>query len=675
MTVDIPDKPQRKTSVGLLAPESVNVVKDDFRAIRVDHGPEINALRAPQIPENFGAGFFAGAQRLAAGVSALGGFMTHVAEKVGEAKSAQQVNDAEVEMAKMHGDFQAMMDKNPNDPDSWGVEWERQATDLHKRLLADKGLTPIARDAIDASWKRFAATKGASIQGAMVRQQFSNTKDSYIANGLQRAKDGDYTGAIATFKKAEEEGLTRPVETFHLKDQVSRMQKSDVLETAKTMLAKSGPLVGGYDQARELLKANADVLGKTDLQTALETVDSKERSDAVLQEIIENPVEALKKLNSYGEDGEPTNYSWMQPGERMQYSAQARGAVALQSKEDADRYLAVLSVGGIKDEKHARSFFSEATPKDEVEKYVAIWRQGRGETKPQYLEALNEIEAFDISNAKGDRAEREANLRKEIAFGVSPTEAIELQNYFTERLKGDKEALHSAKHQVSKGVLELDSAGLLGVNYSGQEQALAAIQDPKVLKALGIAPESVSIGQRAAQIYTLGIFGGKATPSAIRTVRGPQAFQMFKDAAKKSKINIDLYNALDPKQKAIVEDVLHGTSIDTAADLRLESMSRAEKVIQEWNEHLKTHPEDATSEKANKFLQEVQTRYGGDAINNTIEKEKKKTSALPRVHTTAPGAAPKGVGAGAGASGGGVNGGNLPEWDDFDATLDAFKKR
>lgn len=628
MIVDVPQTPQRKTSAGLLAPETVAPVRNDFRAIRVDHGPEINALRAPDIPEGFGAGFFAGAQRLAQGVQALGGFMSGVALKVGEARAAQQVNDAEVLMSKAHGDFVAnYMLKHPNEPDAWGAEWEKHATELRQQLLSNDSLLPVARDAIDASWKRFAVIKGGEIQGAMVRQQFTNTKNSYIANAATMREQGNYVGSDAALDEGYHGGYLHKMEHFTLKKANRDAQEGEAIDTAKSLIESANPFNGGYQKARDFVKANEAVVGKNK-QKLYDSIDGKERSDGVLNAINENPVLELKRLESYSENGKPTNYAdWMTPGERAQYTAHARGAVALQSRKEATAFLTAMTGNAIKNAEHAESFFqSGATDDAEKARYMQIWREGRGDTKEVFIDAQRRVHGFDVSNRDGLRDYREIVLRKWLDRELPKATAEAMQNQLNSVLKEQKPE-NTAKAFISKSALDLHNSKSLGIDYSGQKQALATIKDPKVLQALGISPE-------AREHW----YSREKTPIPLRNVDGPKAFTMFKELAKTAKLDIDLYNKLDPKQKAIVDDVLHGTSLNTQSDLEIESLARAEQIVTEWNQHVFLHPEKAGMEDAMKFIEEAQTRFGADAINNVIEGDKKKKTgaALPKIHVTPP---------------------------------------
>lgn len=195
--IDQPELEARGVNGRSFAPVTAQPGTLNLPTIQVDYGPAIRAAETPRIPKNFASGLFAGASALGEGMQGIAHFLGGVAEQIGKARTVAQVDGAELEMEKAHGDFQAWMAQTP-DANAWGGEWEKRATELRKSLLARPDLTPLAKNAIAHNWNAFAIKTGTGVQVAVAKKAFSDARQTSAVLAQRIAERGE-PGAVASF--------------------------------------------------------------------------------------------------------------------------------------------------------------------------------------------------------------------------------------------------------------------------------------------------------------------------------------------------------------------------------------------------------------------------------------------------------------------------------------------
>lgn len=171
------------------------------RVIRVDYSPGIAAATAPKLPKNPGRALFAGAAAMAEGFGHVSNFLAGVAQEIGKAKTVKQVDDAELEMSKARGEYDAWRENAP--ADSWRDEWKARAGDLRKTLMEQDGLTDTARQAIDNKWQHLAVTTDTEIQVDHAKKIFRDAAGTTIEKAKQIAAHGQ-PGKVDEFLKLPE---------------------------------------------------------------------------------------------------------------------------------------------------------------------------------------------------------------------------------------------------------------------------------------------------------------------------------------------------------------------------------------------------------------------------------------------------------------------------------------
>lgn len=579
--------------------------------IRVDFGPALHNTQAPQIPKDFASGLFQGSQALAEGLQHVGGFLSGVVQKIGEAQAQDQLNKAELSMTQAKGDFETWKTQNP-DPTQWGGEWNKRQDELLKSVIPDNA-SPIAKRAIQTSFSKFGMNMAVDTQTSAAKQVFSNAKESGIANAMSMVESGQYGAASAKISALQDGGYIHPLEGWHLQNSIKQKHEGDITDTFKSALATSNPENGGYAIARGLVEKGAsdNVIPGPKAELMRNSVDAKERNDGVLTDIQQNPSDTLRRLESFGEDGHPVDYRWMSPAERMTMSGHARSSMAVISKGETDNFNAAAMTGAIKDDGDARKFFTPNTPSHIQEALVSRWRNGQPDTKEQFQTTQSQILGFDPDAP--DAKWREAELRRDISATFSTQSASVLTGMLNDHLKPDRpdKADSAVKKFVSDSLLELHHGQLLGVHYKDQDAAIAAVHDPSVLEAFGIKP------------IIKGWFSDDK--DAVLKTEGPGALDVFrKEVGKlskggKSPIVTDKYNTLSPDTQALMQRVLRGSvGTETLDNLRIQSAGNMAQLQSEFNAQIEKRPE-MTVDDARKWIDDVAGRYSVQNARSAIK--------------------------------------------------------
>lgn len=152
----------------------------------------VDASMQPTLDPQMFSGLERGQQALAAGIVNVGGVIQKFAEKRQDAINQHDIGKARVAMQAEYMTHLAERDKA--NPRGWNDDWAKRADGYRQRVMADKNLSPYAREEILSSLDQFNLTTSARLLLESSEVLHKETGDMLFAEREQARRDKNPAG-------------------------------------------------------------------------------------------------------------------------------------------------------------------------------------------------------------------------------------------------------------------------------------------------------------------------------------------------------------------------------------------------------------------------------------------------------------------------------------------------
>lgn len=409
------------------------------------------------IPTEFGQGVANGVEQATRNISRFGQAMLDLREKQQEARDYVDIQESQIAMDRLAGDFAIWQEKNP-DPRNWEKEWGDRSSKFARQYFEGKELSSKAKQGIDLRMRGFTQRQAINVGVAAVKRDTERGREAMQADYYRAIEANDYESAGRIANYGKDQGWIGEDDAVRMEIGAKDHVESKIIETLQNK--KNTALeFGDIDGAREAVKAMPirDDEKKLELALISGRHEYRKRIEDAEDLISTDPENAIKKLD--GKD-----YKDIRASDR---TALKNAASRILSEERIATISGIkedIKLGGVRTTKElaGRDDFKSLTEREraEVEEFFNVGAQN---DISEFMTLQRAVRSYEPGNDprgfEREQFEAAINLRFEGA------RAEELSRVLEERMSGEAEPLKPSQRVVSdifSNIQDRYEAGELG---------------------------------------------------------------------------------------------------------------------------------------------------------------------------------------------------------------------